>query len=180
MSGFWQWVQQLDETVLLWIQEHCRTSWGDIVMPAVSFLGDNGAVWIAGSAALLISRRTRPYGFGVIGALGISVLTGNLLIKNLVGRARPFTVLPEISLLIAQPTDFSFPSAHTMTSFAAAAVIYQADKRWGVAAGILAALIAFSRMYLFVHFPSDILTGALMGIGAGILASIPLRKYKKT
>ena len=91
-------------------------------------------------------------------------------------RPRPCTVDPDFALLIARPTSSSFPSTHSAWSFAGAAAIFQNHRKAGLAAFALAALIAFSRMYLFVHFPTDILAGMVLGILIGILAVRICRK----
>lgn len=96
-------------------------------------------------------------------------LFGNIILKHLVARSRPCWIRA-IDMLVAIPTDYSFPSGHSMASFASAVVLFQYDRRIGIPALILAALIALSRLYLYVHFPTDVLVGTLMGILFGILA----------
>ena len=91
------------------------------------------------------------------------MLIGNIFLINLVARDRPCWIDPTIQLLVASPKDFSFPSGHTMASFEAAVSIFLYNRRWGAAAFVLAVLISFSRLYLFVHFPSDVLTGLVLG-----------------
>lgn len=103
----------------------------------------------------------------LLGGLVCCVVVGNLILKNLVARARPCSLNTTVNLLISAPTDYSFPSGHTTSSFAAAVIWYHADKRFGVPALILAFLIAFSRLYLYVHFPSDVIAGALIGAAIG-------------
>ena len=96
--------------------------------------------------------------------MAISYLIGNLILKNLFARQRPFSRVEDIVLLIAEPSEFSFPSGHTLSSFTAATVIFLHSKKAGICAFLLAIAIAFSRMYLFVHYPSDIIAGMLLGI----------------
>ena len=112
-------------------------------------------------------------------ALGLCLLCGNLLLKPLIGRIRPFNVQDAITLLIAAPLDYSFPSGHTMSSFAAAMVLLLTDRRMGIPAMLLAGLIAFSRMYLYVHYPTDILGGALLGILCGYLGCRIVQKTEQ-
>lgn len=105
----------------------------------------------------------------LMGGLACCAVIGNLILKNLVARSRPFFFNTAVDLLISVPTDYSFPSGHTMSSFTAAVILYHADKRLGIPALILAFLIAFSRLYLYVHFPSDVIAGALIGIAIGFV-----------
>ena len=112
----------------------------------------------------------------LLAALLIVLVVCNLTLKPLVDRTRPFAANGFEGLLIAAPTDPSFPSGHTASSFAAAAAWFRRDKRWGSAALVLAALIAFSRLYLYVHYPSDVLAGAALGIAAAFLAGWIVKK----
>lgn len=142
----------------------------DKIVVAVTSLGNGGAVWIILGILLLFSRKTRPAGVVVLIALILDLISCNFLLKNLIARDRPCWVYPEVELLISRPEEFSFPSGHTASSFAAAAAVYLYHKKWGIAALILAAAIAFTRLYLFVHWPTDILGGILLGIGCAYAA----------
>ena len=128
--------------------------------------------------------RTRKLGLVVTAALVLEAIPCNLILKPLVARARPFTVNPAVELLITKPTDFSFPSGHTSASFAVVSALFFRKERLWIPAGILAALIAFSRLYLYVHYPTDVLAGALVGILAGWIAvkgteAIQVRRHAK-
>ena len=103
-------------------------------------------------------------------ALLLGFLTGNLLLKNCIARTRPFLWDPTISLLIEKPSDYSFPSGHTLASFECAVAIFRYHRKWGIAALVFAVLIAFSRLYLQVHYPTDVLGGAMLGTLWGMLA----------
>ena len=96
-------------------------------------------------------------------SMACGVIIGNGILKNLVRRSRPCWIDTTIPLLIANPTDFSFPSGHTLASFEAAVMIFLHNKKFGIPALLLAMLIGFSRLYLFVHFPTDVLGGAILG-----------------
>lgn len=148
-----------------------RTPVGDIVMPLISRLGDVGAVWVLLAAVLLFFPRTRKSGVVVAMALCLDAVLCNAILKNVFGRIRPCDVNTAIQLLVARPDDFSFPSGHTAASFAAvSALFFAGEKRLWKLAVIPAVLIAFSRMYLYVHYPTDILGGIAVGIIAGYLA----------
>lgn len=121
---------------------------------------------------LLILPKMRKYGLAMLVGLCIDVIVCNGLLKNLVARTRPCDVNTAIQLLISHPTDYSFPSGHTAASFTAVAALYfSGDKKIWKAAIVLGILIAFSRMYLYVHYPTDILGGILVGIFSGFIGS---------
>lgn len=158
----------------------CRTGFGDLVMPWISRLGDGGIVWIVLGAILLIPRRTRRMGIAVLAALALEAVLCNLLLKPLIGRGRPY-VGTDIALLISPLNDASFPSGHTGAAVAAAAALFfrREDMRWlWMPAAVLAALIAFSRLYLYVHFPSDVLGGALLGLVCAYGITIVIRRVR--
>lgn len=160
-------ITDIDFAILNFLREKLSCGFLDTLMPIITFLGNAGAVWIAVSLVLLFIKGYRKNSVMILGGLGGSVLIGNLLLKNLVARARPCHLNTAVELLISEPTDYSFPSGHTMSSFAAAVILYRADKKLGIPALILAFLIAFSRLYLYVHFPSDVIAGAVIGIAIG-------------
>lgn len=164
-------IQQADVAILLWIQEFLRTDVLTAFMRAVTFLGNAGWFWIVLGVALLAFPKTRPTGAAVLLALAIGALITNVGLKNLVARIRPFHFTELIQPLTALPKDYSFPSGHTCASFAAAFVcLRMLPLKFGVAAMILACLIAFSRLYLGVHYPTDVLAGLLIGVLAGQIA----------
>jgi undecaprenyl-diphosphatase len=162
MSPITQW----DVSVLEALQG-CRTPVFDRFFAAVTHLGDHGVIWIALAAVLLCIPKTRRLGLCVAAALLLNGLFCNLLLKPLIARPRPFA-LREIALLIAAPKDFSFPSGHTSAAFAAASALALNRSRLAIPAGILAAIIAFSRLYLYVHYPTDVLGGILLGCLCGL------------
>lgn len=135
----------------------------------VTSLGNFGAIWIALSALLLIIEKYRQSGLAVSIALLIDFVAVNLIIKPLVGRERPCDVTVPEDMLLACLSDHSFPSGHTAAAFAAAFALFLYHKRAGSAALILAVLMGFSRLYLFVHFPSDVIAGALFGLIFGFM-----------
>lgn len=154
-------------SVLNWIQETLHTAWGNVLWPAISALGNGGAFWIALALVLLCVKRTRRLGACVALALLLDVISCNLILKPLIGRLRPFEVEPALVPLIKLPADASFPSGHTAASFAAASALCFGRCRLYIPALVLACAIAFSRLYLLVHFPTDVLAGAILGITCG-------------
>lgn len=159
----------IDWNILDWIQSSLCYGFLDWLMPLITALGNGGALWIFTGVVLLCFRRTRPAGVMLLVGLALGALIGNGLLKPLIARERPCWVDFRVDLLIPEPQDFSFPSGHTLSSAVAATILTLWRHSWGRVAIPLAALIAFSRLYLFVHFPSDVLAGALIGIGLGFL-----------
>ena len=167
-------VTQWDFSILYFIQEHLRTAFGDFLMPLISALGSGGVIWIVCAVVMVIIKKTRKAGVQVGVALLMCLILSNLILKTLVARDRPFVQDPmaeELGYLVAGPTDgYSFPSGHTVSSFAAATAIFLWNKKFGAGAYVLAALIGFSRLYNFVHFPTDVLCGIAVGVLFGVIA----------
>ncbi|MGN0580494.1 MAG: phosphatase PAP2 family protein [Ruminococcus sp.] len=157
-------ITQLDGEILIWIQEHLRTPFLNTVFMFITTLGDKGYIWIAASLILMVPKKTRRIGFVIALSLVLSVLFNNLLLKNIFRRPRPFDKVDGLTSL-KTPHDYSFPSGHTGSSAAASAtMLRELPLKIGIPAVILASLIAFSRMYLGVHYPTDIIGGALSGV----------------
>ena len=149
--------------------QNLRTPIGDVVVPLITRLGDAGIIWIILTVLLLIIPKTRKTGVIMMAALLVDVLLCNVFIKNLVARTRPFDVNTAVQLLVAKPQDYSFPSGHT-ASFASVTALYLAgEKKMWKAALVLAVLIALSRLYLYVHYPTDIIGGVIFGSLSGYL-----------
>lgn len=157
----------LDWNVLNWIQENLHCDFLDVFMSKFTLLGEMGIIWIAIAIGLLISKKHKKAGLLVLIGLLLGVIIGNGILKNLVMRSRPCWINTDFNLLIANPKDYSFPSGHALSSTIAATVITLYRKKWGIIVIPIAALMAFSRLYLYVHFPTDILGGIVMGIIIG-------------
>ena len=158
-----------DWGILHWIQNTVACPFLDAVVPKLTMLGNAGIIWILAGLALLCSKKYRRQGALVLMGLLAGLLVGNIVLKNLVARPRPCWLDPSVQLLIASPTDYSFPSGHTLSSTIAATILTKTDRRFGYAVSPLAVLIALSRLYLYVHFPSDVLIAALLGLLIGEL-----------
>ncbi len=172
-------MNQFEASIILWIQENLRGVL-DGFWVFVTHLGDGGYLWIAIGIALLIFKKTRPVGITVLLSLAINACMTNLTLKDFFGRPRPFNVNPEIVTLIKHPSSFSFPSGHTSGSFSAALVLFHMlPKKIGTPAVALATMIAFSRMYIGVHYPTDILGGILVAIIASVLAILIVSKVRE-
>lgn len=127
---------------------------------------------------MLCTKKYRRQGVILLAGLGAGVLVGNVCLKNLIARPRPCWLDDSVKLLIPVPTDYSFPSGHTLSSVIGATVLTKTNRRFGWAAIPLAAIIAFSRLYLFVHYPSNILAGAVLGAAIGLAVYRVGMRYK--
>ena len=163
-------MNEFELKILDFIREHLACTFLDTVMPVITSLANGGIIWIAAAILLLLFKKTRKTGASVALALIMGLIIGNLILKNLVGRMRPYDLNEGVEILIARLTDYSFPSGHTLASFESATVLMLRDKRLGIPALVLSCAIAFSRLYLYVHYPTDVLAGIILGVFIGIFA----------
>lgn len=157
-------MHEFDISILNFIYHWCHNYLLDKVMPWITSLGSSGFIWIVIAIILLIRKNYRKAGLMTICVLLLTTLLGEGIIKHLAQRPRPFADIPTMKLLIPKPVSYSFPSGHTASSFAAAGILAKEFKRYRIPVILLAALIAFSRMYLYVHYPTDIIGGILLGL----------------
>lgn len=160
-----QWFQTIHNPVL------------DKIEVAITYLAEKGLGWILLTLLILFFVKNKKPGITMCGALFFSVLFCNIIIKNIAMRGRLCWIDPTVSLLVEIPDDYSFPSGHTSVSFAAAVGLFQHYKKWGVVAIIVAVLIGISRLYLFVHWPTDVLVGAIVGTIAGLLSGMIVKHF---
>ena len=170
-------ILQFDSSILLWIQDHVRVGFLTPIMQVITHLGDKGAFWILLTLALLIypNRKTRRLGVFCACSMVVGLIVTNLIIKNWVARVRPYDIdhplFKDLVLIVGAEHDYSFPSGHTTNSLACAWVLFRrAPKKYGVTALVLAILISLSRLYVGVHYPTDVLGGAVIGICSATLA----------
>lgn len=168
-----------DWAILNGIQDLLKSDFMDMIMPKITMLGNAGIIWIVIGLSLLMTKKYRRCGLLVLIGLLVGLILGNGIVKNLVARPRPCWLNQNVDLLIANPTDFSFPSGHTQASFIAATILTLCNKKWGAVVIPLAVLISFSRLYLYVHFPSDVLGGIIMGVLIGSVTFIVSKKVIK-
>lgn len=142
----------------------------DFLMPVITSLSNAGILWIALALVFLLRRDTRRMGLTIGIALILGILIGNLGIKPLTARIRPYDFDASISLIIPPETEYSFPSGHSLAAFEGAFSIFLYRRKWGTAALIIAVLTAFSRVYLQVHYPTDVICGSLLGIAFSLIA----------
>ena len=145
-----------------------HTSFLDTFMTSITKLGDAGIVWIILTVILLLIPKTRKSGVYMAVALIADLIICNVILKPIVARIRPYSINQTVHLLVTPLKDYSFPSGHTAASFASVSALYFAGrKRMAAGALIVSVLIAFSRMYLYVHYPTDVLGGIAVGVLAG-------------
>lgn len=167
----------IDWSILHWVRDVLTCPFSDSLMPKLTLLSNGGAVWLLAAGGLLCTKKYRRQGLLLLGGLTVGALVGNVCLKNFIARPRPCWLDSSVRLLIADPTDYSFPSGHTLSSVIGATILTKTDRRFGYAAIPLAALIAFSRLYLYVHFPSDVLAAAVLGVMIGELAFYTDRRW---
>lgn len=159
-----QLIQNFDNYILMYIIHNMHSNIMDKIMIVITFLGNMGAIWVAISLFLMINKKYGSIGFMILGALVLNLVLGDLILKNLVKRARPFVYMTQVQILIPNPLSYSFPSGHTSSAFASAGILVKYFGKYKLEVILLASLIAFSRLYLYVHYPSDVLAGIILGI----------------
>ena len=176
------WAVSFDLPILDWIQANMRSGFMDFIMPWITILGDAGIFWMICAAILAITKKYRRIGFGMAIAMVLGLLVCNVTLKPLVARIRPYdfqeTLGVTVNLLIEKQHDFSFPSGHTIASFEACTVMLLGSKKLGIPATLLAILIAFSRMYLYVHYPTDVIASVILGTLFGVIGYLVTHKIK--
>ena len=168
--------EHFDLPMLDWIQNTLGCKFLDTVMPIITLLGEAGIFWIACSVILMLIPGQRKAGFSMGLALMIGLIICNMTLKPMIGRIRPYDYQlehfgREIILLIEAQHDFSFPSGHTIASFEACTALMLHNKKLGIPASILAVLVAFSRLYLYVHYPTDVFTSVILGFAIAWIAT---------
>ena len=148
----------------------------DKIMLFITWLGDDGWFWLAIGVGCLIFKKHRKMGLQLLLSMLCTYILGNLIIKNLVARPRPCDIDAAVTLLISRPHGHSFPSGHSINSMVAAVALFLNNKKIGIPAVIIATLIGFSRLYLFVHFPTDVLAGFAIAILVAIGVDYAFRK----
>lgn len=165
------WIVEMDFRILNGIREYLTSEYLDTFFPIFTSLGEKGWLFILIAVILCCIPQYRKWGASLGCSLFLGLIFGNLLIKNVVARTRPYELTENITLLVEQLSDYSFPSGHTMAAFEFFAVVCMmpVKKRYKVLAGVVAFTMALSRLYLYVHFPSDVLMGILLGTLFGLM-----------
>ncbi len=164
-------LSSLDDNILLFFQEVIRNPVLTPILKVITTLGNAGAIWIVLTILLLLIPKTRKVGFMTLLSLTGTLVINNMFLKNLVNRTRPYEVIEGLTYLVRTPVDSSFPSGHSACSFAVACIMFRRlPRKYGVPALILAIVIALSRLYVGVHYPSDVLFGTISGIAISYVA----------
>lgn len=167
------------EFSILYAIQNLRCDWLDsFILTVTNIMGSYGQCWLVVAALLLCFRRTRKAGLAVLLSYVLVFLVGQYGLKDLIARPRPCHIDETVALLISRPGSYSCPSTHSAWAFGAATAIFMHHKKLGIAALAAAVLIGFSRMYLFVHFPTDVLFGAVLG-AACAFAAVKLTELMK-
>lgn len=174
---FFNFVTQIDIAILNFIREFLRCTFFDVTMTFLSAIGEGGIVWIVISLIMLFFRKTRSWGIMLLLAMLLGYLIGEVAVKNIVCRVRPCYIV-DIQMIVSKPRSYSFPSGHSCSSFAAATVLLKMNKHFGIPALVLASLIAFSRLYNYVHYPTDVLCGIILGVLCALIVCYLFKKFK--
>lgn len=173
-------ILNLDEKVLLFIQEYMRMPILDEIMVFFTTLGDAGLLWIVLALAFLITKKYRKNGAMMTLALVFGLIITNVILKNAVARIRPYEVIEGLVAIVPHPHDWSFPSGHSTSSIAASFVMFRTfPKKVGVPALFVGILICFTRLYVGVHFPTDVICGIIIGLVCAIASMLVVEKIWK-
>ena len=173
------WIYSIDVFLLNAIQTHLHNSILDPIFSVITHLGDAGILWILLGVLLLCNKKYRKVGFVMLIALAVGAIFANLIVKPIVERPRPFVEFSELELIISAPSGYSFPSGHSLASFTGAVILAWANRKWALPAFLMAFLIAFSRLYLCVHYFSDVVTGSILGVLFSLIGIAILKKWEK-
>lgn len=157
-------INKFDNYILCFIKKHVHNKYLDILMPIITSMGNVGLIWIIIASIILLGNTHKLIGYITIFTLIIGTILGEGIIKNIVRRVRPCNKHNNVSLLISRPLSYSFPSGHALSSFAASEMLSISYPQYRCIFMLIAFLIALSRMYLYVHYPTDIIAGIILGI----------------
>lgn len=169
----------MDFSILYSIQAMRSSVFDQIMLAITNIMGSYGQIWLLVALGLIIFKKTRKVGICVLLSYILVLLVGHVCLKDLIARPRPCHIDESIELLVTRPTSFSCPSTHTAWAFAAATSIFLYLKKAGIITFIIAAIMGFSRMYVFVHFPTDVLFGIVLGVVLAIVSKFALDMINK-
>lgn len=168
----------MEGQILLWLQENMRTDWLTHIIKFITSLSNGGVLWIVLAIVLVFIKKTRKDGFMLGVGLMLHLLLCNAILKNVFRRPRPYVEIEGLTSMLGKLSDYSFPSGHTAVTFMVAIILFKRFPKYvGISMYVLAVLTGFSRMYLGVHYPTDILGGAVLGTVIGLGAMYIVDKY---
>lgn len=166
----YQYLMTIDQEILLWIQKFARKEYLDPIFIFISRLTYGGGIWTILSVGLLFSKKTRPIGVMALIALGLTFIIDTMILKNLLERIRPYEAVKGLTSLVGEQKGYAFPSGYAGSTFAMAGILFGCmQKKHGILIMILAALISVTSLYVGIHYPSDVICGALIGILTSIV-----------
>lgn len=158
-----EFINRIDEIIITFIEKNMHCTWMDTIIPVITSLG-GFIIWFIIAIIFMFFKRYRKYGIVILITVGVCALLGDVFIKHIVRRIRPCYVYENLNMLVQMPSTYSFPSGHSMKSFASAVIVSKADKKFMIPSFIVAFATAFSRVYLYVHYFSDVFVGSILGI----------------
>ena len=169
-----------DSNILLYIQENIRNDILNIFFSNFTKLGNNGILWITLAIIFMCFKKTRKIGLVLSFSLLLGFIFTNLILKNLVARTRPFYTITGLETLVPYPRDYSFPSGHTTSSFSVCTVLFMMlNKKYSFIFLIFATLMGFSRLYVGVHYPTDVIFGLIIGVLSSIISYFIIKWFYK-
>lgn len=177
-------ITSIDFSILNFIQEHFRCSFLDGVFGFFGAVGNMGLIWIVLSVVMLFFKKTRMAGIIALLSMGLGYLLGDIVIKPIVHRPRPFTFDSELNmfwgadLISKKPSNFSFPSGHSAAAWAFTTSLLVKRRTLGLIAVVPAVIMMFSRLYLYVHFPTDVICGAILGAASAFVIMLIFKKTR--
>ncbi len=171
-----EFINSIDSQIMLFVQEYIRNPVLSAIFVPFTRSGDGGILLMIIGIVLTAIKKTRKTGIVFLVSLAAGYLINDIILKNIFERSRPFTSIEQLETLIRQPVSFSFPSGHTATTFSCAVSLLYMNRRYGIFAILYAVLMAFSRVYVGVHYPTDILCGAMVGILTSTLVVFIFRR----
>lgn len=166
-----EYIHNIDSNILLYIQENIRSDTLTVFFTNFTKLGNSVILWIALSLILVCFKKTRKMGLVITVSLFLGFIFTNVILKNLVARTRPFYAIPDLNALVPYPKDYSFPSGHTTSAFSICTPMFiMLKKRYSFIFLVFATLMGFSRLYVGVHYPTDVIIGMVVGIMSAVLS----------
>lgn len=172
-------ITALDFNIVLWVQQHVRSPFLSAFFIPFTTIGNAGILFILIGVLLLFFKRTRQSGILLLISLTISFILNDIVVKNIVQRPRPYNTFSQIIPLVPPPGKYSFPSGHTAAAFSSMMTLFFTQKKHAIMGLIIAFLMGFSRIYVGVHYPTDVFFGAFLGTTVAVICAVTFLKTKR-